>query len=126
MTPSSQPARVGRQARHRLLATDPRHEPLFPTTLLDLQATTGDMVDVGWLLAAWTARTSIPPALGRAGRTPRLEQVDYPWPLSIDPDGPRPAYVGAATTAGGRGAPPKSPFGRPIPPGSSPASSSRS
>ena len=95
MTPRSQPARVGRQALHRLLATDPRREPLFPTTLLDLQASTGEMVDVGWLLSAWSARTATPPGIGRAGRTPRLDRVDYPWPLSIDGDGPRPAYVGA-------------------------------
>jgi GGDEF domain-containing protein len=98
VTPRSQPASVGRQARHRLLATDPRREPLFPTTLLDLQASTGEMVDVGWLLAAWTARAGTPPALERTGRTPRLEQVDYPWPLSIDRDGPRPPYIGPNAT----------------------------
>ena len=47
MTPRSQPAKVGRQALYRLLAADPRHEPLFPTTLLDLQASSGDAVEVG-------------------------------------------------------------------------------
>jgi len=95
VTPRSQPARVGRQALHRLLATDPRREALFPTTLLDLQASTGETVDVGWLLSAWTARTASLPAAEGAGRSPRLLQVDYPWPLSIDHDGQRPVYVGA-------------------------------
>jgi GGDEF domain-containing protein len=73
-----QPAAIGRQAVHRLLAADPRLEPLFPTTLLDLQAMTGEGIDVGWLLNAWATRSP----------------DQYPWPLSLDPSGPRPAYVG--------------------------------
>ncbi len=95
MTPRSQPARVGRQALHRLLATDPRLEPLFPTTLLDLQASTGEMVDVGWLLSAWTARASTKTPVEVKGQPARRALIDYPWPLSIDPDGPRPPYVGS-------------------------------
>lgn len=73
-----QPAAIGRQALHRLLAADPRHEPLFPTSLLDLQTTTGEAIDVGWLLHAWASRSP----------------DQYPWPLSLDPAGQRPDYIG--------------------------------
>ena len=93
MTPRSQPAKVGRQALYRLLATDPRQEPLFPTTLLDLQASSGELVDADWLLSTWSARTSGPLLPGTTGR-PARRLVDYPWPLSLDPRGSRPEYVG--------------------------------
>ena len=75
----TQPAAIGRQALHRLLAADPRQEPLFPTTLLQLQSGSGEKVDVGWLIDAWARRSP----------------DQYPWPLSLDPDGLRPAYIAA-------------------------------
>ena len=94
MTPRFQPAKIGRQALYRLLATDPRHEPLFPTTLLDLQAAQHEMVDVGWLLAAWSSRTP-KPVPSPADERPVIPVFGgYPWPLSIGPDGERPAYIG--------------------------------
>jgi GGDEF domain-containing protein len=93
VTPRSQPAKVGRQALYRLLATDPRQEPLFPTTLLDLQASGGELVDVGWLLSTWSARTATRLVASSTGR-PARRVLDYPWPLSLDPAGPRPDYVG--------------------------------
>ena len=95
MTPRSQPAKVGRQALYRLLAADPRLEPLFPTTLLDLQATSGDPVDVGWLLAAWSARTPSAVLVGGPERRAPSRRADYPWPLTIEPSSPRPAYLTA-------------------------------
>ncbi len=94
MTPRFQPAKIGRQALFRLLATDPRHEPLFPTTLLELQAAQHELVDVGWLLSAWSGRGPGPvssPAVERSG-VGGFE--GYPWPLSIAPEGPRPASIG--------------------------------
>jgi len=94
LTPRIQPATVGRQALHRLLAADPRREPLFPTTLLDLQLSTGETVDVGWLLSVWSGRTSGPVGTGASGRPARRRSDDYPWPLALDPVGPRPAYIG--------------------------------
>ncbi|HLY13971.1 MAG TPA: hypothetical protein VKR24_06440, partial [Candidatus Limnocylindrales bacterium] len=93
VTPRSQPAKVGRQALYRLLAADPRHEPLFPTTLLDLQAASGDPVDVGWLLAAWSARTASPVLVGGPERRAAGRRADYPWPLTIEAGSPRPAYL---------------------------------
>ena len=62
-----QPGSTGRQALHRLLAADPRLEPLFPTVLLDLQVSTGERIDIGWLLAAWLGRAA---AAGRTGHGP--------------------------------------------------------
>jgi len=93
VTPRSQPAKVGQQALYRLLAADPRQEPLFPTTLLDLQASNGELVDADWLLATWAARTASPLLPGTTGR-PARRLLDYAWPLSLDPGSPRPAYVG--------------------------------
>jgi hypothetical protein len=93
VTPRSQPAKDGRQALYRLLAADPRHEPLFPTTLLDLHATLGDPVDVGWLLAAWSASTASPVLVGAPERRAPGRRADYPWPLTIEPGSPRPSYL---------------------------------
>ena len=92
MTPRFQPARVGRQALHRLLATDPRHEPLFPATLLDLQAGQHEAIDVGWLFGEWSSRS--PETSGSGASSARLAGGGYPWPLAIDPTGRRPVYVG--------------------------------
>jgi GGDEF domain-containing protein len=94
LTPRIQPATVGRQALHRLLAADPRREPLFPTTLLDLQASSGEAVDVGWLLAAWSSHSREANAVASAARPAGRIGADYPWPLSLDPDSARPGYVG--------------------------------
>ena len=77
-----QPAAIGRQALHRLLAANPRHEPLFPSTLLDLQKSSGEGIDVGWLLSAWASGS----------------QDQYPWPLSLEPSAPRPEYIGRSET----------------------------
>ncbi len=71
------PGMVARQAIHRLLATDPRREPLFPSTLLDLQNASREETNLGWLFSDWASRSA----------------DQYPWPLSIDPAGSRPAYV---------------------------------
>jgi GGDEF domain-containing protein len=88
------PATTGRQALHRLLATDPRHEPLLPTTLLDLQVSTGEVIDVGWLLDAWSRRATAGSPGSSTGRRARRSSEEYPWPLSLDPAGLRPGYVG--------------------------------
>ncbi len=82
-----EPATIGRQALHRLLAADPRREPLFPTVLLELQTLSGEVIDIGWLLSAWFGRAS---ATDPTGRAPN----GYPWPLALDPAGPRPGYIG--------------------------------
>jgi GGDEF domain-containing protein len=89
-----QPATIGRQALHRLLAADPRREPLFPTTLLDLQVSAGEAIDVGWLLAAWSSRAMAGTPGASTGRPSRRGSDNYPWPLSLDPSGPRPGYIG--------------------------------
>ncbi|HEY7828360.1 MAG TPA: hypothetical protein VIB99_09005, partial [Candidatus Limnocylindrales bacterium] len=83
-----QPGTIGRQALHRLLAADPRLEPLFPTVLLELQISAGEAIDIGWLLSAWLGRASVParPGGGPAG---------YPWPLALNPETSRPEYIGA-------------------------------
>lgn len=86
-----QPGSTGRQALHRLLAADPRLEPLFPTVLLDLQISAGEPIDIGWLLAAWMGRAA---SSGRAGHGPD----SYPWPLALNPAGGRPAYIGPDQT----------------------------
>ncbi|HLY13743.1 MAG TPA: diguanylate cyclase, partial [Candidatus Limnocylindrales bacterium] len=65
----------------------------FPTTLLDLQAASGDPVDVGWLLAAWSARTASPVLVGGPERRAAGRRADYPWPLTIEAGSPRPAYL---------------------------------
>ncbi|MGH2512801.1 MAG: diguanylate cyclase domain-containing protein [Candidatus Limnocylindrales bacterium] len=82
-----QPGSFGRQALHRLLAADPRLEPLFPTVLLDLQVAAGEPVDIGWLLSTWLGR-----AAAASGANPGSD--GYPWPLALGPGQPRPAYIG--------------------------------
>jgi GGDEF domain-containing protein len=86
-----QPGTIGRQALHRLLAADPRLEPLFPTVLLELQISAGEAIDIGWLLSAWLGRASVPV---RPGGSP----AGYPWPLALNPETSRPEYIGADDT----------------------------
>ncbi len=86
------PGTIGRQALHRLLAADPRTEPLFPTVLLDLQVSTGEAIDIGWLLAAWSSRATANASAVLTASTATSD--NYPWPLALDPGGTRPAYIG--------------------------------
>jgi GGDEF domain-containing protein len=91
-----QPGAAGRQALHRLLAADPRLEPLFPTVLLDLQVSTGEPIDIGWLLSAWLGQAAGGSAAAAPGR--RSAPDGYPWPLALAANGPRPAYIGPDET----------------------------